>query len=794
MSRFKFVLLTLWPLLLAVGLLIPTAATAQSLFPTGSLVTVSSGATYIDVFNPANKALTQVPITVPSGNFLSNNFTFDSSGNLYVEFTGSSGPYNITKVTPSGAQATFASSFIGGSAPEAAMAADGAGNIYSTDGVGDIVKFSHTGVESVLASASSLGAGDTVIATDPNNRNYLYVSVNSNVYQLSTNYVDGGALPAPLYSGGSFGQFYPDANGDLFLLSNKNVDEIDTSGNLTVLATFNSKDKGVGITVDSSGNYFVSGSFAIYENPAGSPSKNTSPPFSQWLATTDRRRSLAYAPAPTGSNWTGAGADSAWSTVGNWNGPVPGVADHGATTNSTDVALFNQNISNAAVSIDAVRNVQSISFDTANASSMTIGAVGGNALLLTSGGAIAATSTVVTPQTINAPLVLEGGGSYTFASSGAAAATLNFGGPVTAGASSGIPTLFLLGTNTGANTISGALGDGTAGGRLGLTVQGANWVLSGTNTYTGPTAVSGGTLMVGNGTGGTLGATTISVTGGTFAVAAGATVGNVTLSASGTGTVAFVPGAATVSVGSSGPGSAGATLSLTSGGTFSMIDGSAGSAQLQQQTGFAGTALSLSDATLAFDVAGSAADQLTVGPGRASVHGTNRVNIAASGGALTAGAYTLVSAPAGGLAGNFQFGGGGTTQTVSSGGSQYTMRLSNSSKALTVTVASTQSIFPTGSLVAADSVFDSLDIYPAGGGTPSVVPLRFGGLQSQSQPAGGFLSKKTSAGVRNPRHARGRLLSRFSTRRTSEWEMSRKSVPLGKYWRIRPLVFSFVPR
>lgn len=69
-----------------------------------------------------------------------------------------------------------------------------------------------------------------------------------------------------------------------------------------------------------------------------------------------------------------------------------------------------------------------------------------------------------------------------------------------------------------------------------------------------------------------------------------------------------------------------------------------------------------------------------------------------------------------------------------------------------------------------------------------------GGLQSQSQSVGGVFSKKTSAGVRKSRHARGRLFSTFSTRRTSQWEMSRKSVPLGKYCRIRPLVFSLVPR
>jgi hypothetical protein len=42
-----------------------------------------------------------------------------------------------------------------------------------------------------------------------------------------------------------------------------------------------------------------------------------------------------------------------------------------------------------------------------------------------------------------------------------------------------------------------------------------------------------------------------------------------------------------------------------------------------------------------------------------------------------------------------------------------------------------------------------------------------GGLKSQSQLPGGVFSKKTSVGVRKSRHARGRLLSSFSTSRTS---------------------------
>ena|SRR5580704_17035540 len=76
----------------------------------------------------------------------------------------------------------------------------------------------------------------------------------------------------------------------------------------------------------------------------------------------------------------------------------------------------------------------------------------------------------------------------------------------------------------------------------------------------------------------------------------------------------------------------------------------------------------------------------------------------------------------------------------------------------------------------------------------NIEQLMFGGLKSQSQSLGGVFAKKTSLGVRKPRHARGRLLSRFSTWRTWLCEILRKSVPLGKYWRIRPLVFSFVPR
>jgi autotransporter-associated beta strand protein len=190
-----------------------------------------------------------------------------------------------------------------------------------------------------------------------------------------------------------------------------------------------------------------------------------------------------------GSIWTGAGSTS-WSTSGNWTGAVPG-----ATTGTTnlDTASFIQSAVNSPLTIDAGRNVQNIAFTTANVNSMTVGTVGGPALLLTAAGTIQTTSSVVNLQTVNAPLTLEGG--YTFSSGAASsAATLNFGGRIAPGPTSGITTLTLGGSNAGANTISGVLADNGAGKLAVNKTDGGVWILSGANSYSGNTAVSGGTL------------------------------------------------------------------------------------------------------------------------------------------------------------------------------------------------------------------------------------------------------------------------------------------------------------
>ncbi len=152
--------------------------------------------------------------------------------------------------------------------------------------------------------------------------------------------------------------------------------------------------------------------------------------------------------------------------------------------------------------------MQNLIFDTANVNSLTIGATSGPALLLTKGGQIQTTSTVINSQTINAPLVLEG--NYTFTSGASTnSATLTFGGGITPAATSGGTTLTLNGSNTGANTISGALANnpGAPGGLLALNVAGPGlWMLTGANSYSGGTTISGGTLNIN--ADGALGATT----------------------------------------------------------------------------------------------------------------------------------------------------------------------------------------------------------------------------------------------------------------------------------------------
>jgi fibronectin-binding autotransporter adhesin len=114
-------------------------------------------------------------------------------------------------------------------------------------------------------------------------------------------------------------------------------------------------------------------------------------------------------------------------------------------------------------------------------------------------------------------LFTVGTGGATIESTGTGTLTLGSAGGANVTAGTGARTLTLGGTNTGLNTLGSDLANGAlVTDTLAVTKTGTGtWVLSGTNTYTGATAINAGTLLV-NG----------SITGaGAVSVAAGATLG-----------------------------------------------------------------------------------------------------------------------------------------------------------------------------------------------------------------------------------------------------------------------------
>ena len=382
-------------------------------------------------------------------------------------------------------------------------------------------------------------------------------------------------------------------------------------------------------------------------------------------ATTKIPFSVAVFTANSPVAWTGGtGTDQNWSDGANWSGGAAPSSAAGSTIGG--FALFNAAYTNPGINIpivvDSGRNVFGITFDTGALASMLIGSSNGNSLLLTSAGSIQTTSTVGSAQSVNAPLVLEGaGGTYAFTSGSTnSAATLNFGGAISGGAA-GATVLTLNGVNTGANTISGAISNGSATS-LALNVFGGTWVLANANnTYSGATTVQTGTLRVT----GTITASAITV-GGT---SAGGASGSPTLAGSGTiGGPVSVFGSGTGNVAghlapSSFTGTSGSTLNLS--GALTLNTGS----------------------DLDFDLSNSTSgsnDEINITGSGAVNYGTGGVlNIKASNGTLAQGTYVLINnASSGTLSGGAAWTIG--TNTAANTGVLYT--ISNTGKNLDLNV------------------------------------------------------------------------------------------------------------
>jgi len=203
--------------------------------------------------------------------------------------------------------------------------------------------------------------------------------------------------------------------------------------------------------------------------------------------------------------------DGSWVTDANWN---PASAP-GATTGTTnpDTATFGNVISaGRIITVDTDRNIFGIDF---NANSFAYTLSGGN-ILLSSGGLIQTSGAGTAHTDSIATAIAIQGENGTASITGGSSTTnriLEISGGIT-GVSTGtnVTTLTLNGANTGANIISGIIGNGSGGGALALAKSGAGtWNLSGANTYSGGTTLNGGTVVISNAT--AFGAGAISVTG-----------------------------------------------------------------------------------------------------------------------------------------------------------------------------------------------------------------------------------------------------------------------------------------
>jgi len=245
--------------------------------------------------------------------------------------------------------------------------------------------------------------------------------------------------------------------------------------------------------------------------------------------------------------------------------------------------------------------------------------------------------------------------------------------------------------DTGSNSVTLASGFGSASSSSLTKTGSGTLILSGSNTYTGSTMISAGTLQIG--AGGTSGdiSSSASITNnatlvfnrsddfsyGNGIAGSGALIkngfGTLTLSGSNTNTGAVQVNAGTLLLsGANALSASTSSLNATSGATISLADGTT------RNSTISGT-MSLNASAFIFDLIGSDSDRLNI-TGAASLIGTNTVNLNIS--SFSAGTWTLLTA-ASGLDGTWALG--------TSAPSGFSFSLSSNATTLTLTAAASTS-------------------------------------------------------------------------------------------------------
>jgi autotransporter-associated beta strand protein len=194
------------------------------------------------------------------------------------------------------------------------------------------------------------------------------------------------------------------------------------------------------------------------------------------------------------ANWTGAGT-ATWATEASWSAaPVPGSAPG-------ETATFNANpaVAKRSINLGTGVTIKNITFTAAAVGAYTIGtgAAGSQTLTLETASAVTVAGTAAANQLFNANLVLgtdNGDSSHTFTQN-PATTSLTLAGGITGSSIAGTPGVkSLIFAGGGPINAGGAISDGGATS-LSLTKSGGGILtLSGSNSYTGGTAINAGVL------------------------------------------------------------------------------------------------------------------------------------------------------------------------------------------------------------------------------------------------------------------------------------------------------------
>ncbi len=265
---------------------------------------------------------------------------------------------------------------------------------------------------------------------------------------------------------------------------------------------------------------------------------------------------LAQAASAT---WSGA-TDGSFATGSNWlGGSAPGLVNSGST-NTSDTATFNSG-TNTTINVDSGRNIGAIVFDLSTAGAFVLN--GGPLWLTATNPSITINNSVINNQTINTNLNTTRGG-YNFTNNSQTAYFL-INGSVT-GASGSNNTLTLSGTTNSVSEIHGNIAAGASGTLSVAKGGGGTWILSGSNTYNGTTAIQAGAISV-NSVANNLGTSSTAIdigssaNGGTLIYTGGGetvsrainmagTTASATLNASGSGAISFITNFTATGVGS----------------------------------------------------------------------------------------------------------------------------------------------------------------------------------------------------------------------------------------------------